>query len=81
MNYMGGRNMGGPGHNRLPSLFSQALAPEYREYGDYGEYGDFGNYGDYDYGMMGMRGAGMGRFPGNMPFDFGRSRGRVSLMC
>uniref|UniRef100_A0A6J0TWI4 A-kinase anchor protein 8 isoform X1 n=1 Tax=Pogona vitticeps TaxID=103695 RepID=A0A6J0TWI4_9SAUR len=76
MNYMGGRNMGGPGHNRLPSLFSQALTPEYRDYGDYGEYGDFGNYGDYDYGMMGMPGTGMGRFPGNMPFGFGRSRGR-----
>uniref|UniRef100_A0A2D4LEY7 C2H2 AKAP95-type domain-containing protein n=1 Tax=Micrurus spixii TaxID=129469 RepID=A0A2D4LEY7_9SAUR len=77
MNYMGGRNMGGPGPNRLPSLFSRALVPEYRDYGDYGHYGDYGeygNYGDYDYGMMGMQG--MGRIPGNMPFGFGRTRGR-----
>lgn len=69
MNYMDGRNMGGPGPNRLPSLFSQALIPEYRDYGDYG------NYGDYDYGMMGM---GIGRFPGNMSGGFSRSRSRVS---
>nr|XP_056704102.1 A-kinase anchor protein 8 [Euleptes europaea] len=76
MNYMGGRNMGGPGPgpNRLPSLFSQALVPEYRDYGDQGDYGDYGNYGDYDYGMMGMRG--MGRFPGNMPYGHGRSQSR-----
>ncbi|XP_044309536.1 A-kinase anchor protein 8 isoform X2 [Varanus komodoensis] len=79
MNYMGGRNMGGPGPNRLPSLFSQALMPEYRDYGDYGDYGDYrdyGNYEDYDYGMMGMQGMGTGRFPGNMPYGFNRSRGR-----
>ncbi|XP_066470329.1 A-kinase anchor protein 8 isoform X2 [Tiliqua scincoides] len=69
MNYMGGRNIGGPGPNRLPSLFSQALMPEYRDYGDYG---DYGNYGDYDYGMMGM-----GRFPGNMSGGFSRSRSRA----
>ncbi|XP_063148631.1 A-kinase anchor protein 8 [Candoia aspera] len=74
MNYMGGRNMGGPGPNRLPSLFSRALIPEYRDYGDYGDYGEYGNYGDYDYGMMGMQG--MGRIPGNMPYGFGRTRGR-----
>ncbi|XP_032995508.1 A-kinase anchor protein 8 isoform X2 [Lacerta agilis] len=73
MNYMGGRNMEGPGPNRLPSLFSQALVPDY---GDYGDYGDYDNYGDYDYGMMGMQGMGMGRFPGNMPYGFNRSRGR-----
>ncbi|XP_029440124.1 A-kinase anchor protein 8 [Rhinatrema bivittatum] len=29
LNYMGGRGMGGPGPNRLPSLFSQALVPDY----------------------------------------------------
>ncbi|XP_077183563.1 A-kinase anchor protein 8 [Paroedura picta] len=83
MNYMGGRNMGGPEHgpgpgqNRLPSLFSQALVPEYRDYGDYGNYGDhgdYGNYGDYDYGMMGMQGT--GKFPGNMSYGYGRSRSR-----
>ncbi|KAF1527607.1 A-kinase anchor protein 8, partial [Eudyptes sclateri] len=46
LNYMGGRGMGGAGSNRLPSLFSQALVPDY----------------DYDYGMMGMSGMGMGRY-------------------
>ncbi|KAL8211581.1 UNVERIFIED_CONTAM: hypothetical protein K2H54_001555 [Gekko kuhli] len=77
MNYMGGRNMGGPGPNRLPSLFSQALVPEHRDCGDYGTCGDdrdYGNYGDYDCGMMGMQGR--GRFPGNMPYGYGRSRSR-----
>nr|XP_033779968.1 A-kinase anchor protein 8 isoform X2 [Geotrypetes seraphini] len=29
LNYMGGRGMGGPSPNRLPSLFSQALVPDY----------------------------------------------------
>lgn len=84
MNYMGGRNMGGPGPgpNRLPSLFSQALVPECRDYGDYGDcgdYGDYGNYGDYDYGMMGMQGP--GRFPGNMPYGYRGSQNRVSSEC
>ncbi|XP_060620412.2 A-kinase anchor protein 8 isoform X1 [Anolis sagrei] len=79
MNYMGGRNMGGSGSNRPPPLFSQDLIPEYRDYGDYGDcddYGDFGNCGDYDYGMTGTPGMGMGRFPRNMPYGFGRSHGR-----
>ncbi|KAH0629597.1 hypothetical protein JD844_011798 [Phrynosoma platyrhinos] len=79
MNYMGGRNMGESGSNRLPSLFSQDFIPEYRDYGDYGDcgdYGDFGNYGDYDYGMTGTPGMGMGRFPRNMSYGFGRSCGR-----
>ncbi|XP_009581288.1 PREDICTED: A-kinase anchor protein 8, partial [Fulmarus glacialis] len=62
LNYMGGRGMGGAGSNRLPSLFSQALVP------DYGDY-------DYDYGMMGMSGMGMGRY-GNMPYGMGRQRNR-----
>ncbi|XP_056678322.1 A-kinase anchor protein 8 isoform X2 [Monodelphis domestica] len=29
LNYMGGRGMGGPCPNRLPSLFSQAVVPDY----------------------------------------------------
>ncbi|XP_042307110.1 A-kinase anchor protein 8 isoform X2 [Sceloporus undulatus] len=79
INYMGGRNMGGSGSNRPPSLFSQDFIPEYRDYGDYGDcgdYGEFGNYGDYDYGMMGTPGMGVGRFPRNISYGFSRSYGR-----
>uniref|UniRef100_A0A8C3SSP7 Uncharacterized protein n=1 Tax=Chelydra serpentina TaxID=8475 RepID=A0A8C3SSP7_CHESE len=47
LNYMGGRSMGGPCPNRLPSLFSQALVPDYCDYGDYG----MGRYGNMPYGV------------------------------
>ncbi|XP_060096711.1 A-kinase anchor protein 8 isoform X2 [Heteronotia binoei] len=74
MNFMGGRNMEGPGPNRLPSLFSQALIPESRDCGDYGDCRNYGTCSNYDYGMMEMQD--MGRFPGNMPYSYGRSRSR-----
>ncbi|XP_062367807.1 A-kinase anchor protein 8 isoform X6 [Cinclus cinclus] len=65
-------NRGSPGSRGLPSLFSQALGPEYPDYPDYPDY-DYGDYPDYpdypgdypgDLGMLGM--AGMGRGPYGM---------------
>uniref|UniRef100_K7FEZ4 A-kinase anchoring protein 8 n=1 Tax=Pelodiscus sinensis TaxID=13735 RepID=K7FEZ4_PELSI len=52
LNYMGGRSMGGPCPNRLPSLFSQALVPD-----DYGMMGmpGMGRYGNMPYGVARQR--------------------------
>ncbi|XP_074162761.1 A-kinase anchor protein 8 isoform X1 [Sminthopsis crassicaudata] len=46
LNYMGGRGMGGPCPNRLPSLFSQAVVPDYGMMGMQG----MSRFGNMPYG-------------------------------